>query len=370
MRKTFRNILIFRRGLLGDNLVAAPALRCLRQAYPQAHLVLVSEVAPGENWCWAERVFGPSGLVDEVIPFVAYNSPSRWRQVSATLNLFRTLRSTPWDLGVALDMVGKVGWEPTILRTLGAKVILAPRSNNSNHQASTEKCPSVPHVADQLLDILRPLGLLLPESGQGSMDVNITSQEVSEMDNWLRHTGAGDAPKPWIALGPWTNMPVKQWPTDRFTKMARVLQDKVGGTLFIFGGPQEMEATRNLVRTWGFAIPVAGSLSVRQGIALLKRCNLFIGNDSGTMHMAVSAGIRCVAIFSSRDKPKLWEPYGSGHVVLRKSVPCEGCMMNKCIIHSNKCINSINIQDILNACKKINLSTFKNKTDSLLLRVA
>jgi heptosyltransferase III len=353
MKRTYRSILVFRRGLLGDNLVAAPALRCLREAYPQARLVLVSEVAPGEKMCWAQQVFGPGGLVDEVIPFAAYNARSRWRQISTTLSLYRILRTTPWELGVALDTVAKVHWEPTIFKILGAEAILAPRSNGANLRDSKEKCFTVRHIADQLIDILRPLGLPLPEPGKGSMDVNITSREVLGVDDWLQQIGASSTPKPWIAIGPWTNMPAKQWPTGRFTEVARRLQEAVGGTPFVLGGPQDADATRNLVQNWGFGIPVAGSLNVRQGIALLKRCELYIGNDSGTMHMAVSAGIRCVAIFSSRDKRGLWEPYGCGHIVLRNVASCEGCMQWDCHNQKNKCIDKIKVDKIFDACYSI-----------------
>ncbi len=344
-----RNILVFRRGLLGDNLVAAPALRCLRQAYPQARLVLVSEVAPKEKLCWGQQVFGPSGLVDSVIPFAAYNSMSRLRKISATINLYRLLRTTPWELGVALDADERVHREPTILKILGAEAILTPQSNGAIPKDSKGKYLPVPNIADQLIDILRPLGLPLPEPGEGSMNVGIIPQEVLEVDNWLHRQGADNAPKPWIALAPWTNMPAKQWPTERFTEVVLRLQEVVGGTPFVFGGARDKDATRNLVRSWGFGVPVAGSLNVRQGIALLQKCGLYIGNDCGTMHMAASAGIRCVAIFSGIDKPGLWEPYGTGHMVLRKQVPCEGCLLRECRDQQKKCVEGISIKEVVAA---------------------
>ncbi len=345
---TVRNILVFRRGLLGDNLVAAPALTCLRQAYPRARIVLVAEIA-GDGRCWAREVFEPSGLVDAIIPFAAYDAASRLRKIAAGLKLYRALRPTPWDLGIALDIEAMVSREPWFLRALGAEVILRPRPAGVGGKAPPGTLRPVPNVADQLLEVLRPLGLPLPEPGRGSMQVNITDREVAETEAWLHRVGAAHAPGPWIAVAPWTNMAAKQWPLSRYTAVARQLRKAVGGTHFVLGGPQEQHRSRILVRHWGFGIPAAGSLNVRQGIALLKRCSLYLGNDCGSMHMAVSAGTRCVAIFSGRDQPGLWEPYGAGHVVLRHRVPCEGCMLRECNGHRGRCLEEIGVAEVLEA---------------------
>ena len=72
-------------------------------------------------------------------------------------------------------------------------------------------------------------------------------------------------------------------------------------------------------------------------IAALERCAFYLGNDTGTMHMAVAAGIPCVAVFSSRDFPGNWYPYGNGHVVFRTPIKCEGCFLEKCIENEMRC---------------------------------
>jgi ADP-heptose:LPS heptosyltransferase len=259
------------------------------------------------------------------------------------------LRFTDWDLAIALDLPEMIGYETLFPKLLGAKTILKPGPNGVISRNSQGKSWKMPRVSDQLIDILYPLAIALPNLGQWSTDININPQEVLEVDIWLQRINAGNAPKPWIAVAPWTNMPAKQWPTERFTEVGLRLQRAVGGTPFVFGGNQDKDATHKLIQSWGFGVPVSGSLNVRQGIALLKKCQLFIGNDCGTMHMAASAGINCVAIFSCRDQVGLWEPYGSGHVVLRTSVPCEGCMLRACKLHDSKCLKAISVAEVLNA---------------------
>jgi ADP-heptose:LPS heptosyltransferase len=69
--------------------------------------------------------------------------------------------------------------------------------------------------------------------------------------------------------------------------------------------------------------------------------------------MAAAAGIRCVGVYSSRDYPGLWEPYGAGHTVFRTLVPCEGCMLEVCDMEHMKCILSIDVEQVLYACQRI-----------------
>ncbi len=96
-----------------------------------------------------------------------------------------------------------------------------------------------------------------------------------------------------------------------------------------------------------------GRLGVRAGIAAMEGCGFYLGNDTGTMHMAVSAGIPCVAIFSARDYPGLWYPYGHGHIVLRRTVHCEGCMLEVCHKNGKNCLMSISVDEVLEACTKM-----------------
>ncbi len=90
----------------------------------------------------------------------------------------------------------------------------------------------------------------------------------------------------------------------------------------------------------------AGKLSVYGSAAVLEKCAAYIGNDTGTMHLAAMVGIPCVAIFSARDYPGKWEPYGEGHTILRYDTNCAGCMLEICP-QQNRCLNSITTENVL-----------------------
>jgi len=107
------------------------------------------------------------------------------------------------------------------------------------------------------------------------------------------------------------------------------------------------------VQAWGRGLVAAGALRVRDSAALLERCRLFIGNDTGTMHLAASSGVPCVALFSARDEPGKWEPMGERNVVLRKSVPCAGCMLTSCDERDRLCLRLIEVEEVIDAASSL-----------------
>ena len=99
---------------------------------------------------------------------------------------------------------------------------------------------------------------------------------------------------------------------------------------------------------------------MRCDVVMLGRCRLYLGNDTGTMHLAAAAGTRCVAVFSSKDWPGIWYPYGTGHRVLRTAVECDGCRLTECIERRMECILSIAVEDVYRAAADL-LKTFSQR---------
>jgi ADP-heptose:LPS heptosyltransferase len=92
---------------------------------------------------------------------------------------------------------------------------------------------------------------------------------------------------------------------------------------------------------------------VRGAALALGKCVLFLGNDSGAMHLAAAAGTPCVAIFSSRDWPGAWYPYGVEQRVFRSEIECEGCYLVECIERQNECLRRISADDVYAACANL-----------------
>jgi ADP-heptose:LPS heptosyltransferase len=212
--------------------------------------------------------------------------------------------------------------------------------------------PSVPHEADLIMARLAKSGIPVPLPGEASFDLNIGSREKVAVEQWLKILSS-DGGRRWIAVGPGSKMPAKKWPSSWYAEVVQRLVEQFNVWPVIFGGPEDAAIGESLVSHWNCGYVAAGRLTVREAIAAMGECALYLGNDSGAMHMAVVAGLKCVAIFSARDYPGKWEPYGIGHVTFRKTMACAGCMLKVCTEKEMECIRSISAEDVFQACQRL-----------------
>ena len=147
-------------------------------------------------------------------------------------------------------------------------------------------------------------------------------------------------------------MPAKIWPVECYLEVVQQLIEKFDIWPVIFGGIEDKSLAQFMVSKWQRGYIAAGLLTVREAIAALKKCVLYLGNDTGVIHMAATAGIKCVGIYSARDYPGNWEPYGNCHIILRKKMPCELCMLDICNDKNMECIRSIKPEEVYQACTK------------------
>jgi ADP-heptose:LPS heptosyltransferase len=154
------------------------------------------------------------------------------------------------------------------------------------------------------------------------------------------HPGAGAA------------MPYKRWPADCFADIARRILGQPDFHILIFGGPDETEPCRQLANAIGpGATSCAGSLSVRQSYEAMKRCALFISNDSGPMHLAASAGCPVVALFGPTD-PSRSGPGNGRHTIIRGSCGTAPCYHGKPLsCRDFSCMSSITVDQVWSAVK-------------------
>jgi ADP-heptose:LPS heptosyltransferase len=140
--------------------------------------------------------------------------------------------------------------------------------------------------------------------------------------------------------------PANRWFEDRYAAVADWIQTQNGIRVVLTGVDSERERidqVRSHMRSE--PIVVCGELNLLQTAALLEQACLYVGNDTGPMHIAAAMGTRAVAIFSARDFPRQWYPYGDGHIVLRRDVPCSPCFKDVCD-RGLLCLDLIQIDDV------------------------
>jgi len=209
----------------------------------------------------------------------------------------------------------------------------------------------LPFEADRLLSITGQARIDVPEQGEAKYRVPIGRRETTRIDDLWREAMLPRHGR-MIAIGLGSKMPAKRWPLNRFVVLAmRLLDTWPDARLLILGGHQDREIGKKIRSAVGIqVVNWAGQLTVLESAEALRRCALYVGNDTGTMHLAAAVGTTCVAIFSARDHPGIWEPYGKGHIVLRKDVPCAGCLLTVCEQRGMMCLLEISVDEVLNGC--------------------
>ncbi len=344
-----KTVLVYLFGSLGDSIVAIPALRAVRRNFPHAEVVMLQNIGPGEVALASEVI--PEGLVDRYLSYKS--SLGRWRKLTEFLKLSRELRRERFDAAAYLIMSERpeksVRRDRLFFRLSGIselygfhaipKIDLYPfepggRPARSDHEAVFKlkrlERDGLGNATDS--DLRAPLIVPGPS-------------ELNEVDKWLE--ARRQTPElPLISIGPGCKQEVNVWPLENFAQLGKRLAAEFPCELIVVGGKAEFEMGEELVAAWSGGINAAGAFSVRQSAALLSRCSLHVGLDTGTTHLAAAVDTRCFAIFGERNNPGLWFPLGQGHTVVHHPVPCAPCRSLTCGVPGHPCMTGITFESV------------------------
>jgi heptosyltransferase-2 len=180
-----------------------------------------------------------------------------------------------------------------------------------------------------------------------------------ESEEWLERMLAQEGIKNsdrLLAIHPGASCPSKIWPSERFAEAADRLIDKYGFKVLIIAGPKDIALADNLIKHMTHpAVNLAGKTSVSQLASVLKRCQLFISNDSGPVHIASAVGTPVISIFGRNQKglsPLRWGPVGKKDRILHKEIGCVQCLAHNCV-KAFACLKAITADDVLSIADEI-----------------
>ena len=125
-------------------------------------------------------------------------------------------------------------------------------------------------------------------------------------------------------------------------------------SLVLIGGRKDFETSHFVASDWkGEVINLCGKLTVRETAAIFEGASVYVGPNSGPMHLAASVGLPCVAVESARNFPGIWFPFGKNHRVHYKAVDCLGCMLETCEVEKTKCLKMITAEEVANSISYI-----------------
>jgi heptosyltransferase-2 len=213
------------------------------------------------------------------------------------------------------------------------------------------------HEVERGLDLLRYLKIDIKDD---SLELWLEHEDESFADQLLTNYKLCNSEN-LIALSPsGGGSPLKQWPLENYVELGLWLQREHHARILVVGGIADMGIGRELASKLGpSAIDASGKTTLKQTAALLKRCCLFIGNDSGPMHIASAVGAPVVGIFGP-SCPHRFMPWNNPRVIVREPVPCSPCITanhndrcEQCIWPETYCLSRITLNHVKKAVHTI-----------------
>ena len=331
----------------------------MRDRFPDSQIVYLSS-ADGEDpkYVSARDVLPAHGLFDDWISYP--NVSAGPGGIISLLRLAMEIRRKKFDVAFYLmtryRTARQIDRDRLFFRLAGIKNVIGSEFVKK-HNLPFEIPRPIPRIESEANFLLRLLREKRVVNGDREFhaELDITPEERSTADAWMESKGVTSYNGPRIAVAPGSKWDSKIWDEARYARVVQKLISSHDVVPVIFGGPEDREKGERLLAHWGRGGNAAGELSVRKAAAALSGCVLYLGNDTGTMHLAASVGTPCVAMFSSVDWAGRFEPIGGGHVLFRRSVECEGCHSPVCLnmAHVNKCLDLVDADEVYEACVSV-----------------
>jgi len=334
--ESVRSILVMRLYFLGDVVLATPVLEALKRRFPDARLTVLAKKR-------AAAVLTANPNVDEIVLYDSvpdYHMPGRqWR-------LAQRLRRERFDLAVDLSgnlLSSWLLWAADPAYRVGFNHAGFPRVLDYR----------IPYVSDgsvveHLLTAVAPLGA----TAEPTPRIYLTDEERENVAGLLEREGVG-RDEPFAVLAPGANWEYRRWPAERHASLARLLCSEDGIRTVLTGGDEDEELCAKVaIASGGSALSLAGRLDVRGLAAAAERAVLFVGSDSGPMHIAAAVGTPVVALFGP-NTPDRFAPRGSTSRVIRHEYPCSPCDQKQCVRPNDPCMSAITVDEVLTAARDL-----------------
>ncbi len=353
-----KRVLVYRLGSLGDMLVAVPSLRLVARAFPEAERRLLTNVPVHAKAPAAAAILGESGLVHGYMRYVVGT-----RSVKELAGLW--WRIFRWRPEVLVYLAGPRGVQnarrdATFFKLCGVKRLVGVPLTEGMQQNFYGDATgdlwegNLEPEAARLARNIAELGDARLED-VASWEIGLTADERARADAAIGPEALALRP---IAVSVGTKVQAKDWGRENWRALlAAFAKEFPSRALLLAGAPEESEASEFAAEGWranggGPVVNLCGRLTPRESAAAFARAELFVGHDSGPMHLAACVGTPVVAIFAARNIPRQWFPFGDRHQVVYHRVECWGCGLETCIEQQKKCLMSITVEEVMAAVRR------------------
>jgi len=333
-------ILVRATNWLGDAVMAIPALTAIRGRWPNAEIVVLARP-------WVADLYQGQDYVDRLMVF---DHRRRHRGFWGRERLAAELRAERFDTAVLLQNAFEaawIAWRAGIPERIGYA-----RDGRSWFLTRAIQVPArgtIPaHETYYYLELLRRAGWLSQLPTVERITLCVTAEAQQKAEDRLNAAGARPGASR-IAIAPGAAYgSAKCWDPERYAALADRMIAASDCDVILFGAPQESEIATRIARAMrGRPLNLAGATTIGELPALLAACRLFIGNDSGAMHLAGAVGVPVVGIFGPTD-PAGTSPVTPHFTLIREPVSCSPCFLRHCPI-DHRCMTRVSVDRVFEA---------------------
>ncbi|MCG6893870.1 MAG: lipopolysaccharide heptosyltransferase II [Desulfobacteraceae bacterium] len=336
-----RNLLVRGVNWIGDAVMTTPALASLRSAFPHARITML--VKP-----WVAPVYENNPHLDRVL---LYRSDGRHAGPAGLFRLARDIKRLHFDAALLLQNAFEAAWI-AMLAGIPMRIGYDTDARRLLLTHPIRRSPRVRkgHQTGYYQGILQGMGF---RSGNHRLQLVVGDKDKERADALLRRLDIGrDAIllgiNPSAAFGP-----AKQWPPQRFARLADRLRRQVSGHVLLFGGPGDRRLGEQVAAAMtGASVNLAGQTRLGEAMALIERCRFFVTNDSGLMHVAAALDTPQVAIFGSTD-PRATGPWSNAARIVTSGEPCAPCLKPVCPLGHLHCMERIGVDRVWAAVQEM-----------------
>jgi heptosyltransferase-2 len=315
-------ILIRATNWVGDAILALPALRAVRKRFPDAEIAIVArpyvaDIYRDQEICNQLIRYDPKGSHAGFFGRERLAAELRAQKFGVAL-LLQNAFDAAW-LAWRANIPERIGYARDARSFLLTKAVPVPRRG---------EIPA--HEKFYYLELLCRAGWLDSVQDESFIGLHVPEEKRRSADEFLCESGVRPGALR-IAIGAGASYgSAKCWPPSRFAEMANRLQDETDADVILLGTAAEANVSTAISAEMRRPpINLTGKTAIADLPGLLSQCHLFIGNDSGAMHVAAAVGIPVVAVFGPTD------PFGTAPVTQRSSIVqqkpyCSPCFLRRC----------------------------------------
>ncbi len=358
LKDTVDSILVIRLDEIGDMVMMSPFLRELRRNYPSAHITLVVKPA-------VYNLVELCPYVDETLTFPKANGRGAFyvRLFQSLCFSFRHFRKQRYSLALVPRFDADAGYGAGLLaflsgaaRRIGYSEMVLPSKSLSDKgydgfytNVLAPDTGKVCHEVERGIDVLHSLDIRTRDTG---LDVWTSEQDDAHAISLLGEKGAQLR----VALFLGAGSPRREWPVQSFIETAKILLRQVNIEWVILGnGKNEVEKAVAFFQSGASCCNLVNQLTLRETISVMRLCDMYLGGDTGPMHMAAALGkpgvvLSCHPVGGDENycnSPSRFGPYNSDMMILRP-IPFSGCE-HGCQGNKPHCITRIPIEEVVQA---------------------